>query len=207
MRKRIAFRKLGRKTKHRKAMLKNMVCSLIEHERIVTTTPKAKELRRYAEKVVGYAKRWAVHQQVACKLLRDGEAKAAEQAAADAQWQLKLANSWVGQRPLLIKLLHHLGPRYLDRNGGYTRVLKLQKVRVGDAAPRAIIEYIDRDEELRPANPPQKPPHAHQMLAELLGELSLDDETAKEEEGEGHGDDGGDEGAGEKASEGQLFEK
>ena len=105
MKKRIAFRKLGRDTAHRLAMIRNMVCSLVEHERIVTTEPKAKELRRYAEKVIGYAKWWAVYQRQAALDLKRGEAKAAQKAAANAMHQLRLANSWVNQRPTLIKLL------------------------------------------------------------------------------------------------------
>jgi hypothetical protein len=132
MKKRIAFRKLGRTTAHRTAMIRNMMCSLIEHERIVTTTPKAKELKRYADKVkellffhnacykkcnlhplhslaltqvIGYAKRWANHQQLAASEHKLGNLKVAEQSAADALHQLKLANSWINQRPLLIKLL------------------------------------------------------------------------------------------------------
>ena len=151
MRKRIAFRKLGRTTEHRLAMFRNMLCSLIEHERIKTTVPKAKEMRRIADKAVGYAKRWTVHSKAAWDFHKGGEADEARKAMARATHQLKLANSMVHQRPLLIKLLHHFGPRYLERNGGYTRVLKLQKPRAGDKAPMAIIEYVDREGELRVA--------------------------------------------------------
>ena len=151
MKKRIAFRKLGRTTEHRLAMFRNMLCSLIEHERITTTTPKAKEMRRWADRAVGYAKRWATHMQVAHDLHFKGEVEAGRAAAAKATHQLKLANSIVRQPAELIKLLHHLGPRYLDRDGGYTRVMQLQKRRAGDKAPMAIIEYVDREGELRRA--------------------------------------------------------
>jgi len=146
-------------------MLRNMLCSLIEHERIITTEPKAKELRRFADKAIKQAKSWAKHQQIAAAELDKGNAVAAKTAAAAAQHQLKLANSNVRQRPVLIKLLHQLGPRYLDREGGYTRVLKLQRPRPGDKADRAVIEYIDREGELRPAKPPRT---TSQGLKDLL---------------------------------------
>mmetsp|Transcript_60778 Transcript_60778/g.83447 ORF Transcript_60778/g.83447 Transcript_60778/m.83447 type:complete len:166 (-) Transcript_60778:215-712(-) len=153
MRKRIAFRKLGRTTEHRLAMFRNMLGSLIEHERIVTTEPKAKELKPLADKIIGFAKRWGRAQEQAAFKHSAGNVEHARREAANAQHQLKLANSWIRQRPHLLKLLHHLGPRYLDRDGGYTRVLKLQKRRAGDAAPMAVIEYVDREGELRTARP------------------------------------------------------
>mmetsp|Transcript_28375 Transcript_28375/g.58171 ORF Transcript_28375/g.58171 Transcript_28375/m.58171 type:complete len:174 (-) Transcript_28375:94-615(-) len=154
MRKRIAFRKLGRTSEHRLAMLRNMVQSLVEHERIVTTEPKAKELKRVGDQVVGWAKKWARAQQLAADYQSKGSIEQARQEAANAQHNLKQAHSWVRQRPILIKLLHQLGPRYLDREGGYTRVLKLARRRAGDQAPMAVIEYVDREGELRQAKPP-----------------------------------------------------
>eukprot|EP00578_Thalassiosira_sp_NH16_P018621 CAMPEP_0181101400 /NCGR_PEP_ID=MMETSP1071-20121207/13731_1 /TAXON_ID=35127 /ORGANISM="Thalassiosira sp., Strain NH16" /LENGTH=153 /DNA_ID=CAMNT_0023184243 /DNA_START=60 /DNA_END=521 /DNA_ORIENTATION=+ len=132
MRKRLAqFRKLGRTPEHKWAMLRNMVTSLIKYERIVTTVPKAKELRHLADKVVGLAKKNTTHaQQLAARVIRE--------------------------KPVTEKLFRVLGPRYLDRDGGYTRVMKLARPRKGDNAPMAVIEYVDRPGEIRAARVPQR---------------------------------------------------
>ena len=114
-----AGRKLNRTASHRKAMLANMAVALIKHEQIVTTLPKAKELRPYVEKLVTLGKRGDLH--------------ARRQAAA----QLK-------QDKHVAKLFEVLGPRYAERQGGYVRVLKAG-FRYGDMAPMAIIEFVDRD--------------------------------------------------------------
>lgn len=133
MRKRLAqFRKLNRTPKHKWAMLRNMVTSLIKHERIVTTLPKAKELRHVADTMVTYAKK---ENRVYAK---------------------QLARRVVREEPVVHKLLEVLGPRYEDREGGYTRVLKLSKHRHGDGAPMAVIEYVDRPGEIRAARVPKK---------------------------------------------------
>ena len=113
------YRKLNRTHEHRKAMFANMAGSLIEHEQIKTTLPKAKELRRVVEKLVTLAKRGDLH--------------ARRQAAA----RLK-------QDQHVAKLFEVLGPRYAERAGGYVRVLKAG-FRYGDMAPMAIIELVDRD--------------------------------------------------------------
>ena len=113
------YRKLNRTHEHRKAMFANMVCSLIEHEQIKTTLPKAKELKRVIDKLITLGKRGDVH--------------ARRQAAA----QLK-------QDKDVAKLFEVLGPRYAERSGGYCRVLKAG-FRYGDMAPMAIIELVDRD--------------------------------------------------------------
>jgi large subunit ribosomal protein L17 len=113
------YRRLNRTHEHRKAMFANMSGSLIEHEQIKTTLPKAKELRRVIEKLVTLAKRGDLH--------------ARRQAAA----QLK-------QDAHVAKLFDVLGPRYAERQGGYVRVLKAG-FRYGDMAPMAIIEFVDRD--------------------------------------------------------------
>lgn len=110
-------RKLGRTTAHRKAMMRNMVTSLLEHERIVTTEPKAKELRRVADKMVTLGKRGTLH--------------ARRQA-------LRVIRSNIVVR----KLFDDVAPRFGDRNGGYTRILHLG-YRAGDAASMAIIELVD----------------------------------------------------------------
>ena len=130
MRKRIAFRKLGRQPAHKWAMLRNMVTSLIKHERIVTTLPKAKELRRLADKMVGLGK--------------DGSLHARRQ-----------ADTVIREKPVLTKLFEVLGPRYQEREGGYTRVMKLSRPRQGDNADMAVIEYVDRPGEIRAARPPR----------------------------------------------------
>ena len=131
MKKRIAFRKLGRTTAHKWSMLRNMVSSLIEHERIVTTLPKAKEVRHLAEKMITLAKAKDLHSR-------------------------RRAGSIVRGPWNLTKLFDVLGPRYQFREGGYTRIMKLSKNRSGDNAPMAVIEYIDRPGEIRAARPPKK---------------------------------------------------
>ena len=114
-----AHRKLGRTTSHRHALFANMAASLIKHEQIVTTLPKAKELRPFVEKLVTLAKRGDLHaRRQAISQVRDVEQ--------------------VG------KLFSVLGPRYADRNGGYIRVLKAG-FRHGDNAAMAVIEFVDRD--------------------------------------------------------------
>jgi large subunit ribosomal protein L17 len=114
-----AHRKLGRTTSHRTAMFANMAASLIKHEQIVTTLPKAKELRPFVEKLVTLAKKGDLHaRRIAISRVRDVDQ--------------------VG------KLFATLGPRYKARSGGYTRVLKAG-FRYGDNAPMAVIEFVDRD--------------------------------------------------------------
>ena len=113
-------RKLGRKPEHRKAMFANMAAALIKHEQITTTLPKAKELRPVVEKLVTLGKRGGLHaRRQAIAELRDAD--------------------------MVKKLFDVLGPRYKDRNGGYTRVLKAG-YRYGDNAAVAVIEFVDRDE-------------------------------------------------------------
>ncbi|MEM7189113.1 MAG: 50S ribosomal protein L17 [Pseudomonadota bacterium] len=119
------YRKLNRTHEHRKAMFANMACSLIEHEQIKTTLPKAKELRRIADKLITLAKRGDLHAR-------------------------RLAASQIKQDPAVKKLFDTLGERYKDRNGGYTRVLKAG-FRYGDMAPMAIIELVDRDPDAKGA--------------------------------------------------------
>jgi large subunit ribosomal protein L17 len=119
------YRRLNRTHEHRKALFANMAGSLIEHEQIKTTLPKAKELKRIADKLITLGKRGDLH--------------ARRQAAA----QLK-------QDAHVQKLFEVLGPRYKERNGGYTRVLKAG-FRYGDMAPMAIIELVDRDPEAKGA--------------------------------------------------------
>ena len=113
------YRKLNRTHEHRKAMFANMVCSLIEHEQITTTLPKAKELKRIADKVITLAKKGNLHSR-------------------------RLLMARVKQEEVVRKLIDVLAPRYSKRSGGYSRVLKAG-FRYGDMAPMAIIEFVDRD--------------------------------------------------------------
>jgi len=118
-------RKLNRTASHRKAMFANMAAALIKHEQIVTTLPKAKDLRPIAEKLITLAKRGDLHaRRQAMSRIRD-------------EAQVK-------------KLFDVLGARYKERNGGYTRVLKAG-FRYGDMAPMAIIELVDRDPDAKGA--------------------------------------------------------
>lgn len=117
------YRRLNRTHEHRKALWANMAGSLIEHEQIKTTLPKAKELRRVVEKLVTLSKRGDLH--------------ARRQAAS----QLK-------QDAHVARLFEVIGPRYKDRQGGYVRVLKAG-FRYGDMAPMAIVEFVDRDTEAK----------------------------------------------------------
>jgi large subunit ribosomal protein L17 len=123
MRHKLAHRKLNRTASHRKAMFANMAASLIEHEQIVTTLPKAKEMKPFMDKLITLAKRGDLH--------------ARRQAVAK-----------VRNRDAVRKLFDVMGERYADRAGGYTRVLKAG-FRHGDNAPMAVIELVDRDEEAR----------------------------------------------------------
>jgi large subunit ribosomal protein L17 len=114
-----AHRKLGRTSAHRTAMFANMSASLIKHEQIVTTLPKAKELRPFVEKLVTLAKKGDLHaRRIAISRLRDAD--------------------------LVKKLIEVIGPRYKERNGGYLRIMKAG-FRKGDNAAMAVIEFIDRD--------------------------------------------------------------
>ena len=112
-------RKFNRRSEHRRAMLANLAASLIKHEQIVTTLPKAKDLRPIVEKLVTLGKRGDLH--------------ARRQAIAQMR-----------DIPMVKKLFEVIGPRYKERNGGYTRVLKAG-FRYGDSAPVAVIEFVDRD--------------------------------------------------------------
>ena len=118
MRHRESGRKLNRNSSHRRALFRNMSVSLVRHERIKTTVPKAKELRRVAEPLVTLAK-------------------------TDSVARRRLAYARLRDRAAVTKLFHELGPRYRDRPGGYLRILKCG-YRVGDKAPMAIVELVSR---------------------------------------------------------------
>lgn len=123
MRHRIAGRKLNRTASHRRALFANMAAALIKHEQIVTTLPKAKEMRRVADRLITLAKKGGLHSR-------------------------RLAVSRIRDEMMVKKLFDVLGPRYKDRSGGYTRVLKAG-YRHGDSAPMAVLEFVERDEDAR----------------------------------------------------------
>ena len=126
MRHRNAGRKLNRTPSHRRALFASLAAALIKHEQIVTTLPKAKELKRVADRLITLAKRGNLHSR-------------------------RLAYSRVRDEAMVGKLFGTLGPRYAARPGGYTRVLKAG-FRYGDSAPMALIELVDRDPEALGAN-------------------------------------------------------
>lgn len=129
MRHGMAHRKLNRTHEHRKAMFANMACSLIKHEQITTTLPKAKELRPIVEKLVTMAKHADKDQNRSLHLRR-------------------LAVSRIRDKDMAKKLFETLGPRYAERDGGYIRIMKAG-FRYGDNAPLAVIEFVDRDEDAK----------------------------------------------------------
>jgi len=122
MRHRKAHRKLGRTSAHREAMFRNMVTSLFEHERIVTTVQKAKELRPIAEKMITLAKKGDLHAR-------------------------RQALSYIRSKDIVAKLFDEIKDQFSDRQGGYTRIIKTG-VRQGDAASMAIIELVGYEEDL-----------------------------------------------------------
>jgi large subunit ribosomal protein L17 len=125
MRQGLGLRKLNRTSAHRLAMLRNMTNSLLRHESIKTTLPKAKELRRIAEPIITLGKKPSLsNRRLAFNRLRD--------------------------REMVIKLFAELGPRYAKRNGGYLRILKFG-FRPGDNAPMALVELMDRPQSEAPA--------------------------------------------------------
>lgn len=121
-------RKLGRTTAHRLAMFRNQLASLVENERIVTTLPKAKELRPIAERVVTQGKRGTVHAR-------------------------RLVGRWIESRDLIKKLFDEIAPRFDARPGGYLRIVKLGP-RQGDGAEMAVLEFVDFTLKKKAAPPP-----------------------------------------------------
>jgi large subunit ribosomal protein L17 len=166
MRHRKRGRKLGRNATHRKAMFRNMANSLFEHESIVTTVAKAKELRPFAEKCITVA-RGVVGAQAEAEKIR-AKAAGLEKGSKErdqilAEWRIAVAPVLHARRQLIKRLGNHrletrtdndtviqkllnvIGPRYVDRPGGYTKILKLAKRRLGDAGPTALIALVPTD--------------------------------------------------------------
>lgn len=130
-------RRFGRQSAHRQAMFSNMAASLIRHEQIVTTLPKAKDLKRVIDKYITLAKRGDLNSR-------------------------RLAAARLGDEDMVKKLFDTLAPRYKNRAGGYSRVLKAG-FRYGDSAPRAVIELVDRDTSVKGAE--DKARHAEELKA------------------------------------------
>jgi large subunit ribosomal protein L17 len=141
MRHRKSGRKLNRTPSHRSALLASLATALIKHEQIATTLPKAKELRRVTDRLITLAKRGDLHAR-------------------------RLAFSRIRDDAMVAKLFETLRPRYADRPGGYTRVLKAG-FRYGDSAPMAVIELVDRDEDAKglDSGPVQERGEAEQAAA------------------------------------------
>lgn len=118
MRHRKGYRKLGRPSTHRIAMFRNMVSSLFKHERILTTVQKAKEARKIAERIITWGKKGTIHHR-------------------------RLAERWIQDKEVLNKVFGELAERYKNRNGGYTRIVRIG-FRRGDGAELALFELVDR---------------------------------------------------------------
>ncbi len=144
MKHRIVGRRLDRTTEHRTAMLKNMATSLFRHERIVTTTPKAKELKRFADKIVTLAKKGTAHAR-------------------------RQANVEIRDVEVLNKLFATIGPRFGSRQGGYTRLVRVGR-RAGDNAEMAVIELVERTPAAEPAEGDDKKGKGEKAKAEAKPE-------------------------------------
>ena len=124
MRHLVKGRKLNRTSSHRKSLMSNMSCSLVKHKRIITTEPKAKELRSFIERLVTYAKKGDVHGRRLIMRKIKGKLK----------------------KEISNLLIHEIAPNYMDRNGGYTRIIKLNN-RKNDNARMSLIEFVDFQQE------------------------------------------------------------
>ena len=129
MRHRVAHRKLNRTTGHRRALRRSMVSSLIEHESIITTLPKAKEVKAFAEKLITLAKRNTI---------------TARRRALALLNERRIAQEDAEQKTIINKLFKTLGPRFADRPGGYTRIVRLAGRRLGDGTPKAVLQFVDQ---------------------------------------------------------------
>ena len=153
MKHRIGYNRLGRKTSHRKALIKNMVTQLYRHERIRTTRAKALEVRRKAEKLITKAKEDTVHnRRIVTKLIQDKE--------------------------ILAKLFTDIAPAFSERPGGYTRILKLG-YRKGDAAEMVILELVERDEEAPSPKQAKKAPVETEEPVEEAADEAPEEESAE----------------------------
>ena len=129
MRHRVAHRKLNRTSAHRRALRRSLVSNLIEHESIVTTLPKAKEVKAFAEKLITLAKR---------------DTLAARRRAITLLNERRIVDEGAEQPTVISKLFKVLGPRFADRPGGYTRVVRLARRRLGDGSVQAVLQFVDQ---------------------------------------------------------------
>jgi large subunit ribosomal protein L17 len=155
MRHRVGHRKLQKTTSHRLAMLDNMVTSLLEHEAIQTTLPRAKEARRLAERIITLGKRGGLS-------------------------NVRLAERQVRSRPILEKVFGELKDRYADRPGGYTRIIRLG-FRNGDAAQMALLELVDRPAKAGEPKAEEKAEAKPKVEAKPKGKAKAKAEAPKEE--------------------------
>ena len=129
MRHRVAHRKLNRTSSHRRALRRSLVSSLIEHESIVTTVPKAKEVKAFAEKLITLAKQNTLsRRRRAIAILNER----------------RITGEDVEHKTVIKKLFEDLGPRFADRPGGYTRIVRLAGRRLGDGSPKAVLQLVDQ---------------------------------------------------------------
>ena len=212
MRHRIRGRKLGRNSPHRRAMLKNMAASLIKSVRpdvdapntpktpgrIITTVAKAKELRPVIEKLITMARRSLAHQENASQYATDAEKNSAEwkQWRESDEWQnwanaiapavalRRRAFAQLRDKEAVDILFDELSERFADRPGGYTRVVRLAEVRLGDAGPKALIEFVGENDRIRTKrtapNVADDEPE-DEPVAEAPEEPAAEEETAEED--------------------------
>ena len=159
MRHRVKGRKLGRKKSHKEQMLRNMVVSLFQHESIRTTEAKAKEARRLAEKLLSWGKRGDLHSR-------------------------RLALRYLASAEVVKRVFDDIAPRFAGRDGGYTRIVKLE-VRRGDAAPVVLLELTEKSKELEEEKAARKAKkEARKEAKRKADEEAMAMEAAAEEEGE-----------------------
>lgn len=149
MRHRVDHRKLNRTASHRKAMLRNMVTSLFDSERITTTDAKAKEARRLAERLITRARKGYTAHQEGQNLREAGKEEEAREMEAVALAHWRQAGRYVRKIKVLKKLFEQIAPQYLERNGGYTRIVKLDR-RLGDNAKTVLLELVGTEKTEEP---------------------------------------------------------
>lgn len=151
MRHRVDHRKLNRTAAHRKAMLCNMVTSLFDKERITTTDAKAKEARRLAERLITRARKGYNAHQEGLSLKEAGKNEEAQQMEAVALAHWRQAGRYVRKTAVLRKLFEEIAPLYVERDGGYTRIVRMNR-RLGDNAQTVLLELIETEKTAKPAS-------------------------------------------------------
>ena len=178
MRHRVAGRKLSRTSEHRLAMRRNLAASLFEHETVSTTIEKAKEVRGFAEKLITLAKQGTLAaRRRAIAMLGDRDIVSPEKGES------------LKKGTVIGKLFSEIGPRYLDRPGGYTRIIRLSLRRLGDNGQLVLLQLVGKDETLtkkRPAAPAEQPAEADEAV-----EVEEDAETTEIHDAEGTEDSAG----------------